>query len=72
MPGIWTAGEGGCGSSSTPCGFTSPQKALRFFYPMYAIAPAAEGIPVFTVPYEAMGPYVPVSEAEPSSSAPQT
>ena len=70
MPGIWTAGEGGCGSSSTPYGFTSPRKA--FFYPMYAIAPAAEGIPVFTVPYEAVGPYVPVSEAEPSSSAPQT
>ncbi|MFR0769046.1 MAG: RsiV family protein [Dysosmobacter sp.] len=47
-------------------------EGLAFFYPMYAIAPAAEGIPVFTVPYEAVGPYVPVSEAEPSSSAPQT
>ena len=47
-------------------------EGLAFFYPMYAIAPAAEGIPVFTVPYEAVGPYVPVSKAEPSSSAPQT
>lgn len=26
--GIWTAGEGGCGSSSTPYGFTSPRKVL--------------------------------------------
>ena len=48
------------------------EEGLTYFFPMYAIAPAAEGIPVFTVPYEAVGPYVPVSEAEPSSSAPQT
>ena len=55
-----------------PMRFYLTPEGLAFFYPMYAIAPAAEGIPVFTVPYEAVGPYVPVSEAEPSSSAPQT
>lgn len=55
-----------------PIRFYLTPEGLAFFYPMYAIAPAAEGIPVFTVPYEAVGPYVPVSEAEPSSSAPQT
>lgn len=27
-------------------------EGLTFFYPMYAIAPAAEGIPAFTLPYE--------------------
>ena len=31
-----------------------------------------EGIPVFTVPYEAVGPYEPASETEPPPSAPQT
>ncbi len=55
-----------------PIRFYLTPEGLAFFYPMYAIAPAAEGIPVFTVPYEAVGPYVPASEAEPSSSAPQT
>ena len=55
-----------------PMRFYLTPEGLAFFYPMYAIAPAAEGIPVFTVPYEAVGPYVPVSKAEPSSSAPQT
>lgn len=28
-------------------------EGLAFFFPMYAIAPAAEGIPVFTMPYGA-------------------
>lgn len=28
-------------------------EGLAFFFPMYAIAPAAEGIPVFTLPYGA-------------------
>ena len=55
-----------------PMRFYLTPEGLAFFYPMYAIAPAAEGIPVFTVPYEAVGPYVPVSKAEPSSSAPQS
>ena len=55
-----------------PMRFYLTPEGIAFFYPMYAIAPAAEGIPVFTVPYEAVGPYVPVSKAEPSSSAPQT
>lgn len=27
------------------------EEGLAFFYPMYAIAPAAEGIPTFTLPY---------------------
>lgn len=27
------------------------EEGLAFFYPMYALAPAAEGIPTFTVPY---------------------
>ena len=27
------------------------EKGLTFFFPMYAIAPPVEGIPVFTLPY---------------------
>lgn len=32
---------------------------LAFFYPMYALAPASAGIPVFTVPYAREGPISP-------------
>lgn len=32
---------------------------LAFFYPMYALAPASAGIPVFTVPYAGEGPISP-------------
>ena len=28
-------------------------EGLAYFYPMYAIAPASEGIPVFLLPYDA-------------------
>lgn len=38
-------------------------EGLAIFYPMYAIAPAAEGIPVFTVPYSRSGPALPSREA---------
>ena len=31
------------------------ETGLAFFYPMYAIAPAMEGIPVFTIPYGTPG-----------------
>ena len=31
------------------------EEGLAFFYPMYAIAPAAEGIPVFLLPYGTPG-----------------
>ena len=31
-------------------------EGLAFFYPMYAIAPAAEGVPTFTMPYEPDSP----------------
>ena len=35
------------------------ENGLTFFYPMYAIAPAAEGIPAFTMPYGEAGPHLP-------------
>ena len=38
-----------------PQNFYLTKTGLTFFYPMYAIAPAAEGIPVFTVPYSTPG-----------------
>ena len=38
-------------------------EGLAIFYPMYAIAPAAEDIPVFTVPYGRSGPALPSREA---------
>ena len=34
-----------------PLRYYLTEAGLAFFYPMYAIAPAIEGIPVFTVPY---------------------
>ena len=34
-----------------PRDFYLTEEGLTFFYPMYAIAPAAEGIPAFTLPY---------------------
>lgn len=34
-------------------------EGLSFFYPMYAIAPAAEGIPTFTVPFGKAGLQLP-------------
>ncbi len=41
--------------------FYLTEDGLRFFYPMYAIAPAAEGIPTFSLPYDAQsGPFPPV------------
>ena len=38
-----------------PRNFYLTEEGLTFFYPMYAIAPAAEGIPAFTVPYTTPG-----------------
>ena len=37
-------------------------EGLAVFYPMYAIAPAMEGIPVFTIPYGRGGPALPAPE----------
>lgn len=34
-----------------PQNFYLTEEGLTFFYPMFAIAPAAEGIPAFTLPY---------------------
>ena len=36
--------------------FYLTEAGLSVFYPMYAIAPAAEGVPVFTLPYGQEGP----------------
>ena len=36
---------------------------LHWFYPMYSVAPAAEGIPDFSLPYGEAGPFLP-SEGE--------
>ena len=33
--------------------FYLTEEGLAFFYPMYAIAPPSEGIPVFLMPYDA-------------------
>ena len=39
---------------------------LCFFYPMYAVAPSAEGIVTFTAPYDAeRGPFAPSMQPEP-------
>ena len=38
-----------------PMNFYLSAQGLVFFYPMYAIAPAIEGIPTFTVPLDACG-----------------
>ena len=35
-----------------PQNFYLTEEGLVFFFPMYAIAPAAEGVPAFTVPFE--------------------
>ena len=35
-----------------PQNFYLTEEGLAFFYPMYAIAPASEGIPVFRMPYD--------------------
>lgn len=43
-----------------PENFYLTNDGLSFFYPMYALAPASAGIPVFTVPYSESGPAVPV------------
>lgn len=48
------------------------ENGLAFFFPMYAIAPAEEGIPTFLLPYGKDGPsfYVPAADrSEPEKSA---
>ena len=52
MPGTQRAGGAGSGAAFPPLNFYLTEEGLAFFYPMYAIAPAVEGIPVFTVPYD--------------------
>ena len=46
-----------------PMRFYLTPEGLAFFYPMYAIAPAMEGIPVFTLPYGQGGPALPARDA---------
>jgi hypothetical protein len=44
----------------SPRNFYLTEEGLCFFYQMYAIAPAAEGIPTFCLPYDAgQGPFPP-------------
>lgn len=38
-----------------PRNYYLTESGLAFFYPMYTIAPAVEGIPVFTIPYSTPG-----------------
>ena len=45
-----------------PRNFYLTEEGLTFFYPMYAIAPAAEGILAFTVPYTTPGFRLPREE----------
>ena len=45
-----------------PQNFYLTGEGLAVFYPMYAIAPAMEGIPVFTIPYGCGGPALPAPE----------
>ena len=45
-----------------PQNFYLTGEGLAVFYPMYAIAPAMEGIPVFTIPYGRGGPALPAPE----------
>ena len=45
-----------------PQNFFLTGEGLAVFYPMYAIAPAMEGIPVFTIPYGRGGPALPAPE----------
>ena len=44
-------------------------EGLIFFYPMYAIAPAAEGIPAFTVPFGEQGPLPAVRDKKPEEKS---
>ena len=46
-----------------PQNFYLTGEGLAVFYPMYAIAPAMEGIPVFTLPYGQGGPALPARDA---------
>ena len=45
MPGTQRAGGAGSERSLSPLNFYLTEEGLAFFYPMYAIAPAVEGIP---------------------------
>lgn len=47
-----------------PQNFYLTAEGLSFFYPMYSIAPAAEGIPTFTVPFGADGCRLPQPHTE--------
>ena len=38
-----------------PQNYYLTQEGLTVYFPMYAIAPAAEGIPAFTIPYTQLG-----------------
>ena len=42
-----------------PRNFYLTPEGLAFFYPMHVIAPAVEGVPVFTLPFSEAGPCLP-------------
>ncbi|MEG2176734.1 MAG: RsiV family protein [Oscillibacter sp.] len=44
-----------------PQNFYLTEDGLAFFYQMYAIAPQAEGVPTFLLPWNAAGPHIPPS-----------
>lgn len=53
-----------------PENFYLAEEGLAFFYPMYALAPAASGIPVFTLPYGSGGPVLPHRTPPPEQTVP--
>lgn len=50
-----------------PMNFYLTAEGLVFFFPMLSIAPAAEGIPAFTVPYGQLGLRLPAKTEPPSA-----
>lgn len=53
-----------------PENFYLTSDGLAFFYPMYALAPASAGIPVFTVPYGMESVALPVRDSTPGEKTP--
>lgn len=43
-----------------PSHYILSEQGIRFFYPMFTLAPAAEGVPLFTLPWEGEPPSAPV------------
>ena len=56
--------------SFNPRNFYLTPEGLVWYYPMYAVAPAAEGIVCFSLPYGADGPFLPGESADEKTEAP--